>query len=339
MASARVDALLREVYAQPDADDVRVVLADALLEQGDPRGELIALQLAGGSDGRRLDRIDQLVREHGKGWIGALREVAFRVQFARGFLARLELDGRWTSTEQGWAFHAVDPMLGTVEDLIPGRSVGPIYARFVTSPAMTALRRIEVFDKPTLEALRETSASLVHVACPRWKVGRYVHELAAHVLPACERFAALRSFAIYIDGFAPLAASPLFARLTSLTVAGALRPGLALWPRIPPAMSLTLARTAMLDDCVTHRVAWAGALELSREGDRVVARASGDWLLGEMIDAFAMLPAELARLEVEGAGEHAAALTEATRRRGIELVVRPSARRSGYLSGLGGRGR
>ena len=329
-----VDALIREVYARPDADDARLVLADALLAHGDPRGELIALQLAAAADDRRHDRIEQLLREHARGWLGALREVTYRARFERGFVARLELNGRWTATEHDWARHALDPMLATVEDLIPGRSVGPVYARFVTSPVMTALRRIEVFDKPTLEALRACRASLVHVSCPRWKVGKYVRELADHVLPACERFPALASFAVHIDGAASVMASSLFARLTALTIAGGLAAGLSLWPRLPRTMALTVARSALLENCVTTRVAWAGALHVRRDGELTVARGSGDWLTGELVDHFAALPAELCRLEIEGAGVHAEALTAAAQRRGIELVLLPLPRRAGYVAGL-----
>ena len=334
VARAQIDALIREVHARPDADDVRLVLADALLAQGDPRGELIALQLAGTSDDRQLDRIDQLVREYGKRWLGTLREITYRARFERGFPARLELNGRWTATEQGWARHIADPTLATVEDLIPGRSVGEIYARFVTSPAMVALRRIEVFDKPTVAALRETSAKLIHVSCPRWKVGRYLPQLASQVLPACERFASLRSFGVYIDGAASVISSKLFAQLSSLTVAGGLARGLALWPRLPRAMSLTIARSAVLEDCVTTRVAWAGALHLARDGEHVVARGSGDWLVGELVEHFAALPAEVRRIEIEVPGDHAAALTAAAQRRNIELVLLPLARRTGYIAGL-----
>jgi uncharacterized protein (TIGR02996 family) len=354
--------LFREVHAHPGADDPRLVLADALLAQGNPRGELIALQLAvvrsptgdrpgsivpggapsGASDGtggprgidRQLDRVDQLLRDYGKRWLGTLREVTFRARFERGFLARLELNGRWTATERGWAHHIADPTLATVEDLVPGRSVGEIYARFMTSPAMVALRRIEVFDKPTLDALRETTANLVHVAVPRWKVGKYVPELAFHVLPACERFPALRSFAVYIDGVPSVLASPLFEQLTSLTVAGGLPQGLALWPRLPRTLSLTLARTALLDDCATARVAWPGALQLWRDGDHIIARGAGDWLIGELVEHFAALPPALRRLEIEDAGDRTAALTAAAQRRGIELVLLPPPRRTGYLSGF-----
>lgn len=44
-ALAAIDDLFREVYARPEDDAVRAVLADALLAADDPRGELIALQL------------------------------------------------------------------------------------------------------------------------------------------------------------------------------------------------------------------------------------------------------------------------------------------------------
>lgn len=41
-----IEELLAEVYADPDDDGPRLVYADALLERGDPRGELVALQIA-----------------------------------------------------------------------------------------------------------------------------------------------------------------------------------------------------------------------------------------------------------------------------------------------------
>ena len=328
------DALVREVYARPDADDARLVLADALLAHGDPRGELIALQLAGSDDDRPRARCEQLLREHGRRWLGALRPVTYRARFARGFLARLELNGRWTASEPGWADHVLDPQLATVEDLIPGRSVGPIYARFVTSPAMTAPRRIEVFDRPTLEALRSTPARLVHVSCPRWKVGKYVDELHRHVLPACLRFAHLRSFAVHIDAIEHVLPSPLFAQLTALTVAASLARGLALWRRLPATLDLTIARSAVLADCATTRVAWPGALHLHRDAAGIVGRASGDSLLADLVDCFSALPAGLHRLELEGAGDHAPALADAAQRRGIELVLLPVPRRTGYIAGL-----
>jgi hypothetical protein len=97
---------------------------------------------------------------------------------------------------------------------------------------------------------------------------------------------------------------------------------------------LTIARSAMLDDCVTTRVAWTGELRLRRDGAAVIAHGSGDWLIGELIEHFAALPAELSRIEIEGAGDHATALTEAAQRRRVELVLLPVARRTGYIAGF-----
>lgn len=325
-------ALTREVHARPDSDDARRVLADALLAQGDPRGELIALQLAGGA--RAIDRIEPLLRAHGKRWLGPLREITYRAQFARGFVHRLELNGRWAASAAAWARLAGDPMLATVEDLLPGRSVGEVYAQFVVSPALAALRRIEVFDRPTLAALRATPARLVHVAVPRWKVGKYVRELAS-VLPACERFADLRSFAVHIDGAPSVLASSLLPRLGALTVAGGLAHGLTLWPRLPAGMSLTIARTALLDACTASRVGWAGELSLERDADGgVIGRGAGAWMVGKIVEHFAALPAGLRRLEIAGAGGHAAALTDAARRRGIALALVPAPRRTGYVTAI-----
>jgi uncharacterized protein (TIGR02996 family) len=321
---------MREVYARPDSDDARRVLADALIAAGDPRGELIALQLANAA--RAIDRTEPLLRAHGKRWLGALREITYRAQFARGFVHRLELAGRWAASAAAWAQLASDPMLATVEDLLPGRAVGAVYAQLVASPALAALRRIEVFDRPTLAALRATPARLGHVAVPRWKAGKYVRELATNVLPACERFADLRSLAVHIDGAPSVLASSVLPRLRALTVAGGLAHGLTLWPRLPAAMSLTIARTALLEACTASRVGWAGELTLERDGDRVIGRGAGPWMIGKIVEHFAALPSALRRLEIAGAGGHAAALTDAARRRGIELVLVPAPRRTGYVT-------
>ena len=48
-----IEQLFAEVYANPDDDQVRRVLADALLATGDPRGELILFQLEPDKDYHR----------------------------------------------------------------------------------------------------------------------------------------------------------------------------------------------------------------------------------------------------------------------------------------------
>jgi len=85
--------LLEAVLADPGDDGTRAVLADHLQEAGDPRGELIALQLAhaaGGGDPASLERERQLIRRHRAESLGPLREVLEpeRCVLERGFLSQ-----------------------------------------------------------------------------------------------------------------------------------------------------------------------------------------------------------------------------------------------------------
>ena len=100
-ASRRTAAdLFREVWAAPADDGPRQVLADWLTERGDPRGELVALQLArvaGRVDAAAMRRERALLAEHGRAWLGPLEPVivsnAFLL-FERGFVRRCEVAWR-----------------------------------------------------------------------------------------------------------------------------------------------------------------------------------------------------------------------------------------------------
>lgn len=86
-----LDDLYAEVYANPALDAPREVLADALVEAGDPRGELIQLQLArarGAGTAASRARERALLAAHAASWT-LLRAVDPRtVEFERGFPAR-----------------------------------------------------------------------------------------------------------------------------------------------------------------------------------------------------------------------------------------------------------
>ncbi len=84
-----IEQLFAEVYANPDDDQVRRVLADALLATGDPRGELILFQLEPDKDYHR--RAMRLVQAHGLSWLGALRGKVIPLAYERGFLASVSL--------------------------------------------------------------------------------------------------------------------------------------------------------------------------------------------------------------------------------------------------------
>ena len=89
-------ALLAAIAADLDDDGPRLVLADWLAERGDPRGELVHLQLAraamlAGDDRiKQTDkRIEELLDEHGDRWLGRLRELRQRdlaFHFHRGVI-------------------------------------------------------------------------------------------------------------------------------------------------------------------------------------------------------------------------------------------------------------
>jgi len=80
------DELLTDVLADPASDDLRMVYADYLLERGDPRGELIALQLAPQRD---TARERELLATHVAAWTQPLYDglKPDSIRFARGFLA------------------------------------------------------------------------------------------------------------------------------------------------------------------------------------------------------------------------------------------------------------
>lgn len=78
--------LLNAVYERPDDRAAREVLSDWLIEAGDPRGELIALQLAAGApfslgpgaqaegnlDRAREKRLRSILAKHWKAFVGPL---------------------------------------------------------------------------------------------------------------------------------------------------------------------------------------------------------------------------------------------------------------------------
>lgn len=56
------------MLAAPDDLDLRMVWADALQQQGDPRGELAALQLAKTKTYEGWAREAELIQKHGREW-------------------------------------------------------------------------------------------------------------------------------------------------------------------------------------------------------------------------------------------------------------------------------
>jgi uncharacterized protein (TIGR02996 family) len=95
--NAKLEELLDAIYERPDDVDLRLVYADALLERGDPRGELITLQCQPQPTPAQSRRANALVKLHGLAWLGALAPVlASGWRFERGFLADARVDSNST---------------------------------------------------------------------------------------------------------------------------------------------------------------------------------------------------------------------------------------------------
>jgi uncharacterized protein (TIGR02996 family) len=91
------DRLFAAVWARPDDDEPRQVLADYLSERGDPRGEFIALQMARyrgelTNDGKRREK--ELLKRHKKEWLGPIKPLIqpYNLRFERGFLVTCQLE-------------------------------------------------------------------------------------------------------------------------------------------------------------------------------------------------------------------------------------------------------
>lgn len=89
-----LDTLYAAVLEDPDDDARRSVYADALTQRGDPRGEIIALQLAGSEAAAK--KAAALIAKHKKLLLGAIVKnvVADSIVFEKGFLAACATDVR-----------------------------------------------------------------------------------------------------------------------------------------------------------------------------------------------------------------------------------------------------
>jgi uncharacterized protein (TIGR02996 family) len=113
--SVKVSELYAAVFADPDDDTPRLMLADVLQERGDARGEFIALQIARAASGDKVSaRERQLLGTWGEEWLGRLAPVLQKTGrvFQRGFLSECRF-----SSEHPPGELANEPAWGTVTHL------------------------------------------------------------------------------------------------------------------------------------------------------------------------------------------------------------------------------
>ena len=140
----------------------RLVLADALLERGDPRGELIVLQSLAAPRRDQRRRIGALLREHSRPWLGRLSP-AFKPEgltFASGYVESGRLSG----------YRALGELVGAPEwesvrslDLraLAHRPPNPgLLLRFLSHPVMKSLLHLRAVPPSAVGPLRSLRAPL-----------------------------------------------------------------------------------------------------------------------------------------------------------------------------------
>ncbi len=114
-ARSSVPELLARVYANPEDPDARRVLADALTEAEDPRGEFIHLQFAGEGEGAAAERARKraatLLNTHRRDWVPDQSNPG-SVEFKGGFAWRAGL------RDYGRAAFLAHPSWSTVRELL-----------------------------------------------------------------------------------------------------------------------------------------------------------------------------------------------------------------------------
>jgi uncharacterized protein (TIGR02996 family) len=162
---------LERVFANPDDNDERAVVGDMLLERGDPRGELIALQLAP-PNRERVVRANALLATHRDRWLGPLRDAVSRVRFRRGFLDACRVDGRaiegrnwvreWATVRAIWLYNDLPdqrfaealpyaPSLRSLRGYVGERALRVLAAG--TCPRLYRLALDDTYDLRTFGAL------------------------------------------------------------------------------------------------------------------------------------------------------------------------------------------
>jgi uncharacterized protein (TIGR02996 family) len=189
--------LLRAVFDNPHDDGLRLVLADALTEAGDPRGELITLQLGrlGGRGTRKSKARERaLIREHVATWIGGLSRITYKrsLRFHRGFLVSCALKPMKAARALAEADH---PEWATVERIEFSQATAGWGS--VVSPQMRSCRALIGICKQGLQALIESCPHLpVEHLAVAYEVS--LRGLVKH-LCATEGLAQLRTLSVFWD--------------------------------------------------------------------------------------------------------------------------------------------
>lgn len=269
---ARLEAAVEDA---PDDPSRYAVLGDWLAQRGDPRGELIALQLLETPDRRQRERVKALLTERG-------------IRCMRGPLAQW----RW-----GYVHTAT-----LMRPLGPGDEARPELGRLLAHPSLRFLRALTLGQEPMERALEELGRAAPRVLdtlglysprrlslerVPTLGALTHLHLSVAEVEGTLPRLPALRALTLSFLHWAPDTADALFGanrgalRRVTLGVAGAVEPSmLAPILALPVLEHLTIEASELGLDAIELLASSPGAeglttLDLSRSGltERAARRA------------------------------------------------------------------
>jgi len=174
----RTDDIWSEIYAHLDDDGPRLVLADALIEEDNPRGEFIFLQLRPELDKAEQKRMAQLLVAHEKEWLGPVADVTHKARvWRRGFLDECSLlpRGKFLAAAVG---HRV---WSTVRHLTMFSHDADKGAAIVTHPVLRNLRVVENPPDAMLTTMAESDLpwAVERLSALLVRTGSFMPELLA----------------------------------------------------------------------------------------------------------------------------------------------------------------
>jgi uncharacterized protein (TIGR02996 family) len=159
------EAFLQRIRAYPDDDAQRLIFADWLDEEGDPRGQFIRVQLAIAAlpvddpARRNLQGQEQaLLDAHREGWEAPLRGLATGLVFRRGFVEEMKVEAKQFLRHADQIFTASPVRHITLLD------VSETLPTVFQSPYLGRLSALTVKNQHTGDALAQAAARSEHLA-------------------------------------------------------------------------------------------------------------------------------------------------------------------------------
>jgi uncharacterized protein (TIGR02996 family) len=265
--------VLEQIFAEPFVDAPRLVYQDLLLERGDPRGELIALQFkrrtVTPTEAERK-REAELLGLHAKDWLGGLASVAdtqraSATRFERGFVSTLQLHNTaYETLPTAWGARE----WATVEELLGRRNL-KLVLQNAELPALLRIR--EVIDTDTLATIAGRPEHFTRITRLEVSAVRASPQQWQHIF-TCSGLPALRELVIFTDRWTAdqlaILDADIAERLERIVLRSTFQP---LRPDDEPLIRLLCDRGGRARSVSVQQAGWT---ELALRGNRYV-RSSG----------------------------------------------------------------